>query len=62
MNKYEKMMKDDLDKKDKVAAILKLLDGDTFDDIKDILDAAKFFCNGCATFDGNKAEDWIENL
>ena len=62
MNKYEKFLRDSEDNKEKVLQILKILDGETYDDIQEILNAAKYFANGCSQFSNNKAEDWIESL
>jgi hypothetical protein len=62
MNKYEKMLKDNVNKAEKVLAVLKVLDGETTDDAKDILDAAKFFMLGASTFNNDEAADWIKSL
>lgn len=62
MSKYEKFLKDSEDNKEKVLQILHILDGETYDDIQEILNAAKYFANGCAKFSGSAAEDWIEGL
>ena len=62
MTKYEKILQEDLDKKEKVLQILKTLDGEDADDAKEILDCAKFFIIGCAKFSNTAAKDWIGTL
>lgn len=62
MKKYEKILKDDYDKKEKVLEILKILDGEKTDDAEEILSCAKYFLAGCSTFNNSNAKTWLDSL
>jgi len=62
MTKYEKLLQEDADKKEKVLQILEILNGEKSDDAQEILTCAKFFMTGCSTFYAGMAKDWIESL
>lgn len=59
MNKYKKMFTEDATKKDLVLEIVKLLNGESAEDCKAVLDAVNYFVHKNAFFDADMARDII---
>lgn len=59
MNKYKKILAEDGAKKDLVLSILKLLNGESYDDCKQILDIAAAVIKETAFLDIETAENII---
>ena len=62
MNKYEKLLTSDNEKKESVLKILRILNTENVDDAKIILDCAKNIIGGFATFDVSIVETWLDSL
>ncbi len=62
MNKYKKILAEDATKKELVMEILKLLNGESYSDSKEILDIAAAFLKEQCYLDFDLARDIIEDL
>lgn len=62
MNKYEKIIREDATKKELVLKILELLNGESYEDSREILDVAGYFLKKNSYVDFELAKDIINSV